>query len=90
MKASYEEIYSFMYEKVSEMLEWEDELRKEGIISSNASINFVYLNKDDEVVGVSTNFELSQYLRKKSMVSLPIFDFLEGIGHELEKCLDEV
>ena len=63
------------------MLEWEDELRKEGIISSNASINFVYLNKDDEVVGVSTNFELSQYLRKKSRVSLPLFDFLEDIGH---------
>ena len=90
MKASYEEIYSFMSAKVSEMLEWEDELRKEGIISSNASINFVYLNKDDEVVGVSTNFELSQYLRKKSRVSLPLFDFLEDIGHKLEKCLDEV
>jgi hypothetical protein len=66
------------------MLEWEEELRQEAVIPKNAFFNFVnialrqvYLNERDEVLAVSTNFELTQYLRKKSKVYLRQFDILE-------------
>ena len=63
------------------MLEWEEEARKEGIISEETFINFVYLDKNDEVIAVWANYELSQYLRKKSQVFLPLFEKLEKYGH---------
>ena len=38
------------------MIEWEEELRQEGILKKDGFINMVYLDKNDEVVGVAMNF----------------------------------
>ena len=38
------------------MLDWEEELKEEGLLKEDGYINFVYLSTNDEVVGVSTNF----------------------------------
>ena len=80
-----EEAYKFMVNKTTEFLDWEDELKNEGMIPENAFLSFVYLNEHDEIIGVTTNCELTQYLNKKSQVSLPQFEVLEKYGHQLEK-----
>ena len=79
-----------MLQKVAEMLDWEEELKEEGLLKEDGCINFVYLSTNDEVVGVSTNFQLSQYLRKKSDINLPAFNTLNKYGSELQKCLEKI
>lgn len=48
----------------------------------------VYLNSEDEIVGVIVSFDLEQYLRKKSKVYLAQFETLEHYGEELEKSIN--
>jgi hypothetical protein len=43
----------------------------------------VYMDEKDNIEGVWTNFELTQYLRKNSKVYLKQFDTLERYGKEL-------
>lgn len=67
-------VEEFMVNKIHEMLDWENELRQEGILAANGAVNFALLDQGNEVVGVSLNFELSQYRRKQSKFSLPYFE----------------
>jgi len=80
-----EDAYKFMVNKTQEVLDWEDELKEEGMIPQDAFLSFTYLNEHGEIIGVTTNCELTQYLNKKSRVKLPQFEVLEKYGHELEK-----
>jgi hypothetical protein len=48
----------------------------------------VYMDENDNILGVWTNMELTQYLAKKSSVKLPQFDFLEHHGAELYQGID--
>lgn len=82
-----EAVINFFLEKTGEMLDWQDELRDQGVIPKDAYINFVYLDEADNIVGVKTNFEMHQYSTKKSKISLPHFKVLERYGQELEKSI---
>lgn len=50
----------------------------------------VYLDENDDIVGVWTNFELTQYLNKVSKVYLPQFAILEKYGEDLEKSISRL
>jgi len=71
------------------MLDQQDELREKGHLEKETFLNFVYLDKDDRVVGAWTNFDLYHYKNSTSKVSLHHFDLLEKHGKELEKTILE-
>ena len=46
------ELRIFFTEKINELLEWQQELREEGVIDKSAFINFIYLDSQDQIIGV--------------------------------------
>ena len=54
LNPSLPEMKSFMAKKVREMLKWEQELKQEGVIKESDTLNYVYLDENDEVVAVWT------------------------------------
>lgn len=84
-----DEVINFMAAKTHEMLDQQDELREKGLIDKETFLNFIYLDKDDRIVGAWNTFDLYYYLKSKSEVNLHHFNAIEKYGKELEKTILE-
>lgn len=77
-----------MLAKNEELLKWQQELRDEGLLAKDAAVNFVYLNDQNEIIGVNTNCELSHHFNKVSQVKNSKFDSLENYTQDIEHKID--